>query len=199
MSGLLLAIDGDSLAHRAYHALPKSIRGPPGNALVGFAGFLSGSGKPSSRRRSSSAGTRSTRPPTGTRRSPPTSRAVSSRTRSSSSSTCSRPSSSRSASRSRRRPATRPTISWPPLRGLAGAGPRGDVRPRRVPARLRPRHDPAAGEGRVGSSRESAQPRCVSATASSPSRFRTSSRSVATRRTRSPARPASARRRPPTC
>jgi DNA polymerase-1 len=35
--GLLLAIDGDSLAHRAYHALPKSIRL---NALVGFAGFL---------------------------------------------------------------------------------------------------------------------------------------------------------------
>ncbi len=37
MSGFLLAIDGDSLAHRAYHALPKSIRL---NALVGFAGFL---------------------------------------------------------------------------------------------------------------------------------------------------------------
>ena len=37
MSGTLLAIDGDSLAHRAYHALPKSIRF---NALVGFANFL---------------------------------------------------------------------------------------------------------------------------------------------------------------
>ncbi|MGZ4292352.1 MAG: 5'-3' exonuclease [Gaiellaceae bacterium] len=37
MSGVLLAIDGDSLAHRAYHALPKSIRL---NALVGFANFL---------------------------------------------------------------------------------------------------------------------------------------------------------------
>ncbi len=37
MSGVLLAIDGDSLAHRAYHALPKSIRY---NALVGFANFL---------------------------------------------------------------------------------------------------------------------------------------------------------------
>ena len=39
----LLVIDGDSLAHRAYHALPKSIRGAggrPANALVGFAGFL---------------------------------------------------------------------------------------------------------------------------------------------------------------
>jgi len=37
VSGTLLAIDGDSLAHRAYHALPKSIRL---NALVGFANFL---------------------------------------------------------------------------------------------------------------------------------------------------------------
>jgi DNA polymerase I len=39
----LLVIDGDSLAHRAYHALPKTIRraeGRPGNVLVGFANFL---------------------------------------------------------------------------------------------------------------------------------------------------------------
>ena len=39
----LLVIDGDSLAHRAYHALPKSIRRAkrrPGNALVGFSNFL---------------------------------------------------------------------------------------------------------------------------------------------------------------
>lgn len=40
---LLMVIDGDSLAHRAYHALPKVIRsshGRPANALVGFGGFL---------------------------------------------------------------------------------------------------------------------------------------------------------------
>ena len=39
----LLAVDGYSLAHRAYHALPKQIRrgdGRPGNALVGFANML---------------------------------------------------------------------------------------------------------------------------------------------------------------
>ena len=39
----LLAIDGDSLAHRAYHALPKSIRraeGRPAGALIGFANML---------------------------------------------------------------------------------------------------------------------------------------------------------------
>jgi DNA polymerase-1 len=43
--GALLVVDGDSFAHRAYHALPKSIRrakGRPGNALVGFANMLLG-------------------------------------------------------------------------------------------------------------------------------------------------------------
>jgi DNA polymerase-1 len=43
MAGPLLVIDGDSLAHRAYHALPNSIRRAerrPGNALVGFSNFL---------------------------------------------------------------------------------------------------------------------------------------------------------------
>jgi DNA polymerase-1 len=36
-------LDGDSLAHRAYHALPKSMKsatGRPSGALVGFANFL---------------------------------------------------------------------------------------------------------------------------------------------------------------
>ncbi|HUF01868.1 MAG TPA: 5'-3' exonuclease [Gaiellaceae bacterium] len=39
----LLVVDGDSFAHRAYHALPKTIRrrdGAPGNALVGFSNML---------------------------------------------------------------------------------------------------------------------------------------------------------------
>ena len=43
MSRPLLAIDGDSLAHRAYHALPKSIRragGRPSGAIVGFTNML---------------------------------------------------------------------------------------------------------------------------------------------------------------
>ena len=43
MSRPLLVVDGDSLAHRAFHALPKSIKGPnggPGNMLVGFANML---------------------------------------------------------------------------------------------------------------------------------------------------------------
>ena len=43
MSRPLLAIDGDSLAHRAYHGLPKTIRGAegrPAGALTGFANML---------------------------------------------------------------------------------------------------------------------------------------------------------------
>jgi DNA polymerase-1 len=42
----LLAVDGDSFAHRAYHALPKNIHrradGGPGAALVGFTNMLIG-------------------------------------------------------------------------------------------------------------------------------------------------------------
>ncbi len=43
MSRPLLVIDGDSFAHRAYHALPKTIRragGRPGGAIVGFGNML---------------------------------------------------------------------------------------------------------------------------------------------------------------
>jgi DNA polymerase I len=43
MSAPLLAVDGDSFAHRAYHALPKTIRRAdkrPAGALVGFANML---------------------------------------------------------------------------------------------------------------------------------------------------------------
>jgi DNA polymerase-1 len=39
----LLVVDGDSFAHRAYHALPKSIKragGRPANAVVGFTNML---------------------------------------------------------------------------------------------------------------------------------------------------------------
>src|SRR5262249_32111159 len=39
----LLAIDGDSFAHRSYHALPKTIMragGKGAGAIVGFANFL---------------------------------------------------------------------------------------------------------------------------------------------------------------
>ena len=41
----LLILDGDSLAHRAYHAVPSSVRdgaGEPANMIVGFANMLMG-------------------------------------------------------------------------------------------------------------------------------------------------------------
>jgi DNA polymerase I len=41
----LLVVDGDSFAHRAYHALPKSIKrvgGRPANLLIGVADMISG-------------------------------------------------------------------------------------------------------------------------------------------------------------
>src|SRR5262249_24572575 len=43
MNRPLLVVDGDSFAHRSYHALPKSIRrrgDKGGGAIVGFANFL---------------------------------------------------------------------------------------------------------------------------------------------------------------
>jgi len=43
VTGPLLVVDGDSFAHRAYHAMPKSIRGEggrPAGAIVGFANML---------------------------------------------------------------------------------------------------------------------------------------------------------------
>ncbi|AMN44350.1 5'-3' exonuclease [Rhodoplanes sp. Z2-YC6860] len=42
-AGPLLAVDGDSFAHRSYHALPKTIRmagNKPAGAVLGFANFL---------------------------------------------------------------------------------------------------------------------------------------------------------------
>src|ERR1700722_7431332 len=40
----LLVIDGDSFAHRSYHALPKTVRrsdGKAAGAILGFANFMS--------------------------------------------------------------------------------------------------------------------------------------------------------------
>lgn len=45
MTAPLLAVDGDSFAHRAYHALPKTMRradGRSAGAIAGFAGMLAG-------------------------------------------------------------------------------------------------------------------------------------------------------------
>ena len=66
----LLVIDGDSFAHRAYHALPKTIRrrGNEGaGAIPGFATSCSAFTRVRSRAPCWSAGTRSMRRPTGTK------------------------------------------------------------------------------------------------------------------------------------
>ena len=61
MSRPLLIVDGDSFAHRSYHALPKSIRrtdGGPAGLSTASATCSSGSGRRSRRAPSSSRGTR---------------------------------------------------------------------------------------------------------------------------------------------
>ncbi len=87
----LLVIDGDSLAHRAYHALPKTIKradGKPSGAIVGFANFLVRLWEASSRGASSWVGTRWRSRRTGTRRTSRTRAAASSTPRCSSSCRC---------------------------------------------------------------------------------------------------------------
>ena len=61
MSKPLLVVDGDSFAHRSYHALPKSIRradGRPAGSSTGVGNCSCGSGRRSRRGPSSSRGTR---------------------------------------------------------------------------------------------------------------------------------------------
>ena len=172
MNGTLLAVDGDSLAHRAYHGIPKSIRGVGGrpvNALVGVGELPH---RP--------CGTPSGPTPCSSRwdtLEEPTYRHE-----------------ALEAYQSGREfePSILEQLDVLPgfvesfgfavgegrrLRGrrlprrgrgrVGRAGARRDLRPRRLPARLGPRHDPAAGAGRHRSSRGSARPRCASATASS--------------------------------
>ena len=197
VSGLLLAIDGDSLAHRAYHALPKSIRL---NALVGFAGFLQRlweSEQPEAGARRLGLARHAHLPARGSAGLPvgPHLRGLD-------------PGAARPPARARR------VVR---VQGGEGAGLRGRRLPRRLgagvararcssrpPTATRSSSSPtgsrSCSRSRVSPSwRGSARPRCASATASSRPRCRTSSRCAVTPRTRSRARPASGRRRPPTC
>ena len=191
VSGALLAVDGDSFAHRAYHALPKSIRARrrPGNTLVGFMTMLIRLWQAEQPGRCSSAGTRSIVP---TYRHGAAGVPVGPRVRGRD---------PRAARRAAGAVASYGIVCGKaaglrggrfPGRGCGRRGPaaghRRHLRPRRVPARQRPRLDPPAGQGRLASWRESGRPRCASATASSRSRCRTSSRCAAIRPTRFPAR-----------
>ena len=144
----LLAVDGDSFAHRAYHALPKSIRAQRRRrlhehahaALAGGAAATPCSSRwdtltvPTYRHEAfepyqsgrvfEESIARAARDPARGRR-------------------------ASSASSSRRRPATRRTTSSPPPRASGpGDGARRHLGPRRVPARERARDDPPADAGR---------------------------------------------------
>ena len=138
----LLVVDGDSLAHRAYHGLPKTIKragGKPSGAIVGFTNLLTRLWESEQPRASSSAGTRSRCRRTGTRRSTRTRAGASSTPRSSSSSTMLPELVRPSGSPRPRRPATRRTTSWrrPSRRRRRGAGPRSSSRPTAtLPARV---------------------------------------------------------------
>ena len=102
--------------------------------------------------------------------------------------------------RRRRRPAaTRPTTSSPP-RPRAGPGRSSSTsRPRRLPARERPRVGPAAGRRAERARARRARPRCASATASIPGQVPDFIALRGDRPTGSRARRASARSRRPRC
>ena len=198
----LLVIDGDSFAHRAYHALPKSIRAEGGGRSSASPTCLLGSGRRSSRARCSSAGTRSA--------SPTYRHEAFEATRAAACSTTSLLEQLdllpelvgalgfAAAKGARLRGGRLPRRGGRLRGGARRRGARRDLRPRRVPARERADDDPPAGARRLASSRASGRRRCASATASSRRRCRTSSRCAATRPTSSRARAASGRRRPPT-
>ncbi len=201
----LLAVDGDSFAHRAHHALPSSItraEGKRAGAIVGFTNMLVaalGADRAAAGRRR--LGHADAPRPTGTRRSRRTSRGASSTTRCSSSSTCCRSSSRRSASTPPRRPGTRRTISSA-RRSRSEEGRGGTVlvaTSDRDMFQLASERTTLLMPRRASRSIERVGPeRCASATASSRRRCPISSRCAAIRRTSSRARPASGRRRRPT-
>ena len=201
----LLVVDGDSFAHRAYHALPKSMRAPTAARRTRSSASRTcscGSGRTSGRARCWSPGTRSTSRRTATPRSR--------RTRAGASST------DELLEQLDLLPTLVEAMGFAAAKapgyeaddflaaGVAfeeaagGSALVATRRPRRLPAR-RATDDRAAARGGRRRRRGSGRPRCASATASSPPRCPTSSPCAATRPTGSRARAESARRRPPRC
>ena len=196
----LLVMDGDSFTHRAYHALPKSMRradGGPGerahrlheHAAAALAGRAAADGARRvghARRPDVSAhGARGVPERTRVRRrAPRAARPASRRSSRSAGFACAKDAGLRGGRlprrrrrRRRRRPAATALVATSDRDAFQLVTTRVTVL---QPARRRRR-------------RGSARPRCASATASIPSRCRTSSRCAAIRRTRSPARAGSAR------
>ena len=193
MTRPLLVVDGDSFAHRAYHALPKSINR---NAVVGFTNMIIaavGAGAAARRARRLGHARGADLPARGVRGLPV--RDASSTRRCSSSSRCCRSSARRSrfavakgaGLRGGRLPRRGGRVRGDARRN----GARRERRPRRVPARERPDDRPPARARRQRDRAHRARTRCASGTASSRSRCPTSSRCAATRPTSCPARRAS--------
>ena len=201
---LLLAIDGDSLAHRAYHGIPKSIRGVGGrpvNALVGVRELPAAPVGRRAARGSVLVGWDTLEEPTYRHEALaglPVGPRV--RARRSSSSSHVLPG-SRRVVRLRRREGRRLRGRRLPRRRRGGwDGPVLVATSDRDAFQLVSTASPSCSRsGACRSSPGSARPRCASATASTPRRFPTSSRCAATRPTGFRARPASARRRRRSC
>ena len=168
---VLLAVDGDSFAHRAYHGLPKTIRL---NAIVGFTNMLTRLWE-AERPASVLVGWDTLEVPTYRHEAyePYQSGRVFEESL---------------LEQLALMPALTQALGFAVGKGagyeaddflaaaakaVAGRRARRDLRPRRVPARERSRDDPPAGEGRERDQPHRARPRCASATASSPSRCRT--------------------------
>ena len=198
-AGPLLVIDGDSFAHRSYHALPKTILrrgGKPAGAILGFANFLLRLYRAEQPRAVLVAWDTLEVADLSARGIPRLSERPRIRRRAASSSSTSLPefvaacgfaNAKARRLRGRRFPRRRRRGRRTARRHGAGR----ERRPRHVPARLRarPRSSIPCARARW---RASARPKCASATASIRSRCRTSSRCAAIRPTSCPARPASA-------
>ena len=198
----LLAIDGDSFAHRAFHGVPRSVRranGRPGNLLSGLTSMVMRLCQAEAPR-AVIIGWDSLGVPTyrnellegyqGGREFDPElveQLELAPDLLAAGGIVCVK----ESRLRGRRRPRGGRRVRARARRDDA----RGDLRSRRVPARRTRCHDPAAAEGRLRDGPDRARRGCASATASSRSRCRTSSRFAVTRPTRSPAPAGSERRR----
>ena len=202
----LLVVDGDSLAHRAYHALPKSIRraeGKPADALVGFTNMLLRLWEAEQPRAVLVGWDTLDSADVPARGFAATRAGASSTTRAA---RAARPASgawcARSASPRRRRAGYEADdFLAAAVRDEEAAAERArrHLGPRLVPARQRPRRPSCSRRAASASSRASDRRRCASATASSRSRCRTSSPargSVGQAPGRARDRPEEGRRRP---
>ena len=198
-----MAVDGDSLAHRAYHGLPKTISragGRPAGALVGFANFLMRLWD-TEQPRAVVVGWDTLESPTYRHEELPGYQAGRVFDDALLEQLAMLPELVEAFGfRAARAAGTRPTTFsvLPPPRRRSGAARASSSRPTATPTSSRRRGRRSSSPfAACSSSTGSGRRRCSRSTAWSPSRCPTSLRYAATRRTRFPARRAWGRRRPP--